>query len=260
MKGHDFRDNTEQCTSEEYSTYLYGNRSLQIMEDHVASNSEHPFFLYFSSQAVHSPWSAPQDVVDSFAESIDDEDRRTLAAVTTILDDTVGQIVEWMKSAESGYLWDETLFIVSSDNGGDATIGSSNFPLRGSKATLWEGGVKAAAFVTGGFLPNDQRGQKMDALMHVVDWYPTLCTLLGVDLEDLAEDQPLDGLNQLDNILNGFKDRYHPRDRFVINITPSQKCGMTSGLCGGVRWRNYKLVVGNDVWSSGTCWSDWYVL
>merc|ERR1719356_586291 len=147
-----------------------------------------------------------------------------------------------MKSAESGYLWDNTLIIVSSDNGGDQTISSSNFPLRGSKATLWEGGVKALAFVTGGYLPDHRRGERMNALMHISDWYPTLCTLVGIEPAGPGRDQPLDGVDQLSNILDGETDIYSPREHIVHNIRPSSVCSSNSGLCGGIRWRNYKLV------------------
>lgn len=191
MKGHDFRNGLEACSSEEYSTYLYGNETLRILTEHVEDEKENPFFLYFASQAVHSPFVAPDEVIQSFDALIGDPYRREMAAVATVLDDTVGQIVEYLKSEESGYLWDNTLFIVSSDNGGDQTISQSNFPLRGSKGSLWEGGVKALGFVTGGYLPDTRRSQHMNALMHISDWYPTLCTLVGIDPAGPDRDQVL---------------------------------------------------------------------
>ena len=51
--------------------------------------------------------------------------------------------------------------------------GANNFPLRGGKYSMWEGGIRVNAFVSGGFLPPAVRGTKLDganAMIHIVDW------------------------------------------------------------------------------------------
>lgn len=55
---------------------------------------------------------------------------------------------------------------------------------RGGKYCHWEGGIRANAFVSGGFVPTAQRGTKSQAVMHVADWYATFCALAGVDPTD----------------------------------------------------------------------------
>ena len=47
--------------------------------------------------------------------------------------------------------------VFSADNGGVGKFGN-NFPLRGHKHDPWEGGTRAAAFITGGFVPAALRG------------------------------------------------------------------------------------------------------
>lgn len=66
----------------------------------------------------------------------------------------------------------------SADNGAPTgptftAIGGCNAPLRGSKHTLWEGGVRSASFVSGS-LVGHRAGQVEPGLMHAVDWLPTL--------------------------------------------------------------------------------------
>merc|ERR1712110_989940 len=62
--------------------------------------------------------------------------------------------------------------------------GANNWPLRGSKVSNWEGGVRGASFVSGGFLPIKVRGTKLEENLHVADWYATFCFLAGVDPAD----------------------------------------------------------------------------
>ena len=67
--------------------------------------------------------------------------------------------------------------IVSTDNGGIPSSGGYNWPLRGHKDSLWEGGVRGVGFVHGKML--QRTGVKCKELLHVTDWYPTLLYLAG---------------------------------------------------------------------------------
>ena len=75
-------------------------------------------------------------------------------------------------------LWDNTLLIVTTDNGGAPDDGGYNWPLRGEKGSLWEGGVRGVGFVHGNML--QRTGVTCSELFHVTDWYPTLLYLAGL--------------------------------------------------------------------------------
>ena len=84
------------------------------------------------------------------------------------------------------------LFWYVQDNGGLVKQGGgSNWPLRGFKGSLWEGGIRGVAFVHGNVLGRSQIVSK--ELMHVSDWYPTLVGLAGGSLDGTL---PLDGVDQ----------------------------------------------------------------
>eukprot|EP00662_Eupelagonemidae_sp_cell21_P057432 gene57432-biopygen35817 len=74
-------------------------------------------------------------------------------------------------------MWGSTLVIFSADNGGETMDAGNNLPLRGTKFTLWEGGLRTAAFVAGPLIPPAKRGGVYAGMVHNVDWHITLITI-----------------------------------------------------------------------------------
>ena len=64
---------------------------------------------------------------------VEDPDRRTYLGMVTAMDDVVGNVTESLKRAG---MYDNSVIIWFSDNGGPITHGASNFPLRGYKASF----------------------------------------------------------------------------------------------------------------------------
>ena len=48
--------------------------------------------------------------------------------------------------------------------------GANSYPLRGGYMNNWEGGVRVAATLGGGFLPTSVRGQTLTGFIHECDW------------------------------------------------------------------------------------------
>ena len=90
------------------------------------------------------------------------------------MDDTVGRVVEALKKVNQ---FENTIFVFSSDNGGQVMFGSDNSPYRGRKYSLHEGGVRSPAFVTGPGIPKAATYTK---LFHIADWMPTLLDAVNV--------------------------------------------------------------------------------
>jgi arylsulfatase A-like enzyme len=143
------------------------------------------------------------------------------------MDEAVGKIID---AVDQEGLRRNTLFIFSSDNGGpDPGRVTSNGPLRGAKATLYEGGVRVPAFATweGRIKP----GSVVNVPLHIVDWYPTLLRLARATL---AQPLPLDGRDAWPAITQGEPS---PHDEILLNSTPAG---------GAIRVGDWKLVLGGS--------------
>ena len=177
-----------------YEEGLFKERVLQIINNHDPST---PLFLYYAAHIVHRPYEVPENYLKKF-DFIDEPYRQVYHAMVNYLDDVVGEIVQALK--DKG-LWDNLLFVASSDNGGPVwnDFGGNNFPLKGGKASDWQGGVRVNAFASGGYLPNNMRGKKSDGYIHIADWYSTFSSLAGIDPTDdraaKAKLPPIDSLN-----------------------------------------------------------------
>jgi len=113
---------------------------------YIDENGDEPFFINFWLYNVHTPLQAKQDKIDKYKALIDTTSNHknpTYAAMVEHTDDAVGKIINKLK--EKG-LYDNTIILFSSDNGG--LIGKSknkvtnNTPLRTGKGDLYEEWLK----------------------------------------------------------------------------------------------------------------------
>lgn len=99
--------------------------------------------------------------------------------MASALDKSVGAVVSALDDSD---MLRNSIIVFSADNGGavegiDDSTGS-NWPLRGSKYNLWEGGIRGTAFIWSPLLPYS-KGYISEDLMHISDWLPTLYTAAG---------------------------------------------------------------------------------
>ncbi|XP_078000117.1 arylsulfatase J-like [Glandiceps talaboti] len=192
----------------QYSTHMYTGEAIDVISKHDSSK---PMFLMFSHQAVHVPLQVPSSYSDLYRDVIADERRRDYAGMVSSVDESMYYVIQALKENN---MWQDTILIFSSDNGGATTEGASNWPLRGGKASFYEGGVRAVGFVNSPLLQESMRGTINKELIHVSDWFPTILHLAhGVNDPRL----PLDGLNQWQVISEGATSI---RREILYNIDP----------------------------------------
>ncbi|XP_052801206.1 arylsulfatase J-like [Mya arenaria] len=231
--GYDFRYNTSvhHPTKGRYSTTLFGRRAAEIIATHDRTSS--PLFLFLSFQGVHSPLQVPKEYSQQF-EHIKNTNRKIYTGMLAAMDEAVERVLNALRQYK--YM-DNTLIVFTSDNGGASYLAGSNWPLRGTKATLWEGGTRVPTFVYSKTLFK-KTGYVHPGLFHATDWFSTFVRLAGGSTSPF-----LDGKDQWLAISRGW---HSPRREFVYNIDEVKKSA-------AIRVGDYKLIVG----SPGR-YNNWY--
>ncbi|KAG6438568.1 hypothetical protein O3G_MSEX000065 [Manduca sexta] len=195
-----------------YATDVYTNEAIKVIKGHNASE---PLFLMVSHSAVHSgnpyePLRAPESEVEKF-KHISDPKRQKFAAVLSKMDESIGKVIDALYT--QGML-ENSIVIFSTDNGGPAAgfndNAASNYPLKGVKNTLWEGGVRGAGVLWSPLL--EKKSRVAAQRMHIVDWLPTVYSAAGGDMSAF---QNIDGIDQWHSL---SKDEKSSRTSLLHNI------------------------------------------
>ncbi len=190
------------------------DKSGEHIEDRMAKEAvkwmralpkDQPFYMNYWMFSVHAPFDAKAALIEKYRGKIDLKNPQhspTYAAMVESMDDAVGTLLDAVDAA--GFA-DRTIFIFTSDNGGNMYNGirekdragkefvvepTSNRPLRGGKATVYEGGIRVPAVIAWPHVT--QPGTRSDEVIQSTDFFPTLLTGLGIGL---PKDWPVDGVN-----------------------------------------------------------------
>ncbi|XP_069174122.1 arylsulfatase B isoform X1 [Procambarus clarkii] len=243
--GYDMRRNmtvAKDCYGK-YTTDLFTDEAVDIIKQH---NTSQPLFLYLAHLAVHSgnpyaPLQAPKEVVEKFSY-INDENRRIFAGMLWKLDESVGQVIEALDARQ---MLENSIILFTTDNGGPAAgfnqNAASNWPLRGVKASLWEGGVRGAGVLWSPFVLTP--GRVADQMVHITDWLPTLISAAGGNITSLG---PIDGVDLWSTLTQNLSS---PRTEFLVNIDP-----ILNGAA--VRVGDWKLIYKPQGY--GHHWDGWF--
>jgi uncharacterized sulfatase len=157
-----------------YLTDYWTDESIKVIE----ANRNRPFFLYLAHWGVHTPLQATRADYDAVGD-IGPHRLRVYAAMIRALDRSVGRIMA--KLAAEG-LADNTMVVISSDNGGAGYIGlpGINAPYRGGKINFFEGGLRVPLFAR--WPAQIAAGTRSDLPVGHVDLMPTLAAAASAPL------------------------------------------------------------------------------
>lgn len=169
---------------------------------------EKPFYVNYWQFSVHAPFDAKPELIERYRRQIDPTSPQrcpTYAAMVHSLDNAVGVLLD---AVDQTGIADRTVIVFISDNGGnmydevEGETPTSNFPLRGGKATIYEGGIRVPCIVV--WPGVTEPGSRSDGIIQTSDFYPTLLNGLGVALPG---NHAIDGIDIMPALKGGKLDR-----------------------------------------------------
>ena len=205
-------------------TDRYTAEAVRYVEEQAASQT--PFFLYLAHMYVHLPIHTPMKYTHSSQNG-------AYGAAVTHLDQSTGCILD---ALERCGLAENTLVVFTSDNGSNGRNGGSNAPLRGTKGTTWEGGLREPCIMRWpSVVP---AGSVCREIATTMDFLPTLARYAGAAL---PSDRALDG-KDLSALLEGAPEATSPHDAFFYY-------GSGDHALHAVRTGKWKLhLIGNELY------------
>ncbi len=203
---HDLWENKKEVfEGGEYFPDLITGKALEFID----RNRETPFFLYLGFNIPHYPEQYDTKFDDRYDQL--EEPRRTYAKIVSTTDDRIGLILNRLEELD---LRDNTLIFFISDNGHDTfdfqiSVDNHNSGLpkgsnyganggggntgkwRGAKGSFLEGGIRVPAIIS--YPGKFPEGEVREQIITVMDFLPTICSVLGVELPN----RKLDGYSLL---------------------------------------------------------------
>lgn len=195
--------------------------ALEFLTD--ATSQGDPFFCYYSTWLVHSPWQMrTESLLQKYAEKMgydypldgselfeEGQKNPYYAAMVESLDYYISRLIKYLKETDDprwpGHkLIENTYIVLTSDNGGmevgdDNGQVTDNFPLDKGKIWIKEGGTRVPFIVRG---PGIAADTVSEAVVNGLDLYPTFLALAGEDIPS----ERLDGYDLSSLWLNDIQD------------------------------------------------------
>ena len=191
----------------EYITDRVTDEALKFID----ANRKRPFLLHLWHYAVHGPWGHKPEITERFAKKKDPRGKQGNAIMASMLwsmDESLGRVLDKLDDLK---LADDTIVILFSDNGGNVHSNiptdrktaaikpghrrwpmirdwrkfagdrppTNNAPLRGGKATIFEGGTREPMLVCWPGIVKP--GSVCSHVVSSVDFYPTILEMLGLE-------------------------------------------------------------------------------
>lgn len=196
-----YRNGEEIFLDGQYFPDLMVKEAIEFIE----SNLNHPFFIYYALNTPHYPYQGTSEWLEYYRSKGVAYPRDLYAAFISTQDERIGQLLDTL---EKNGLTDNTIIVFQSDNGYSAEErahngGGSSGAFRGSKFSLFEGGIRVPAAIS--WPARLKSGEIRDQMAVNADWMPTLAEMCGLKVDK----RDLDGVSLVPIINDNRKKSNH---------------------------------------------------
>ena len=247
MIGYDLRRN--ESVSKEYHRRFAPNMYSKVGQTTARDNSinwtvhqearkiilnhdpSQPLFLYLPLMSLQSPHvgNAPKrfrHLYNSKSTSGFVSSDRMREVLLMTVDFALHKVMEDLASSR---LYENSVVLVTTDSGGSDW--QTNRPLRGTRDTYYQGGIRGVSFISSPLL--EKTGYTYPGMIHLVDWVPTLLQLAG-----LSPPAGLDGVSVWESLSRNLSS---PRQTILHNIDQGQDTWQAA-----ISHNQYKLLWGQE--------------
>ncbi|MFC1467957.1 sulfatase [Verrucomicrobiota bacterium] len=243
----------------EYLTDRLTDETIKFIKD----NKDEPFFAFLSHYAVHTPFQAPEHLIEKYRKKLETmeydlpesrpvkeksgtgstklrQDNAVYAAMIESVDQSLGRLFDTL---EQEGIADNTVVVLTADNGGLSNGGTntrrklatSNYPLRTGKGWLYEGGIREAFMVKWPGVTKPGTLNERDVVVGT-DLYPTFLEMAGLPL------RPQDHVDGV-SFVAALKGETFVREKPVFWHSPLGRPYSTGDLnSSAIRKGDYKLL------------------
>lgn len=193
-----YRNSEEVYYSGQHFTDLMAEEVKQVID----KKKNEPFFIYWAFNAPHYPYQGTTKWLDYYKDL--PTPRKEYAAFVSNTDEKIGYVLDYLDELN---LADETIIVFQSDHGHSleerAFWGGGNAgPYRGSKFSLFEGGIRVPAIIR--YPKVIPANELRDQPVMEMDWFSTIAELTNAQVTE-----KIDGKSLMPIILNAKKDSQH---------------------------------------------------
>ena len=156
----------------------FGDLMAEKADEYIVNHKDKPFFMYYAINMPHYPLQPKAQWREHYKEM--DMPRRDYAAFVSTIDEYVGRL---MATLEKEGLRENTIVILQSDHGHSNETrtfggGGSAGPYRGSKFSLFEGGIRVPSIIS--YPKKVPTNEVRDQMALNIDWLPTIADYCNI--------------------------------------------------------------------------------